>query len=78
MLAVISTLHLFPRLFFQKATIMTTSAHVHAVKSTRNWIKDVTVVGRKLVSLREGGEMLLNAKERVARLYGYMNLFEII
>jgi len=43
-----------------------------------NWIKDVTVAGRKLVWLREGREMLLNAKERVARLYGYMNLFEII
>ena len=63
MLAVISTLHLFPRLFFQKATITTTSAHMHAVKNACNWIKDVTVVRRKLVWLREGGEMLFNAKE---------------
>jgi len=78
MSAVRSTLHLFPRLFFQKATITTTGAHVHAVKNARNWIEDVTVAGRKLVWLREGGEMLLNAKERVARLHGYVNLFEII
>jgi len=78
MSAVRSTLHLFPKLFFQKATITTTGAHVHMVKNACNWIEDVTVAGRKLVWLREGGEMLLNAKERVARLYGYVNLFEII
>jgi len=51
---------------------------VHMVKNAHNWIEDVTVVGRKLVWLSEVGEMLLNAKERVARLYGYVNLFEII
>jgi len=38
---------------------------MHAVKNAHNWIEDVTVVGRKLVWLREGGEMLLNAKERL-------------
>ena len=58
--------------------ITTTSTHVHMVKNAHNWIEDVTVVGRKLVWLSEVGEMLLNAKERVARLYGYVNLFEII
>jgi len=57
---------------------MTTGTHVHTVKNACNWIEDVTVAGRKLVWLREGGEMLLNAKERVARLCGYVNLFEII
>jgi len=50
---------------------------MYAVKNAHNWIEDVTVVGRKLVWLR-GGDMLLNAEERVVRLYGYMNLFEII
>jgi len=58
MLAVISTLHLFPRLFFQKATITTTGTHVHTVKNARNWIEDVMVAGRKLVWLREGGDAI--------------------
>jgi hypothetical protein len=76
--AVISTLHLFARPFFLKAMITAAGAHVHAVKNDRNWTEDVTAVGRKSVWLREREGVLLNAKERVARLSGYVNILEVI
>ena len=68
---VMSTLHLFPRPFFQKAMmIMAAGAHIHVVKNDCNWTTDVMAVGRKSVWLREREEVLLNVKERVVRLYG--------